>query len=96
MFVFSNYVPSAETRYDLAFFFLYFIAANMILNVLYLIVTIVKKIYSACRSFITRRNTKKSREMSVQPNSVEKSKELVTPIQVNITEQFLMLSKIGS
>ena len=86
MFVFTNYVPSPETRYDLAFFFLYLIAADMILNVLYLILTIVKKIYSACRSFITKRNAKKVLEMSVQPKGAEKIQELVTPpIRVNLT-----------
>ena len=55
MFVFSNYVPSAETRYELAFYFLYFIAGNMVINVIFSIVTIIKRIYDACRSFFIRR-----------------------------------------
>lgn len=59
MFLFSNYVPKAESRYDLAYFFLYVVAADVVLNVLYLIYTIVQKIYLTCRNVFTRRRAKK-------------------------------------
>ena len=68
MFLFSNYVPNVETRYDLAYLFLYFVAADMVLNVLYLVLTVVKKIYYACRSYFTRRQAKKDRAMNVEPD----------------------------
>ena len=67
MFIFSDYVPSAETRYELAFLFLYLIAADMILNVLYLIFTIVTKIYSACHNFFTKRKAKQVMPIHVSP-----------------------------
>ena len=65
MFLFSNYVPDANTRYDLAYFVLYFIAADMVLNVLFLVFTIIRKIYQACRNYFTRRQAKKDRAMNV-------------------------------
>lgn len=65
MFLFSYYVPSAEDRYDLAYIFLYFIAFNMTLNVLYLVFTIERKIHSACRSFFIRRRARKAKAMNV-------------------------------
>ena len=68
MFLFSNYVPNAETRYDLAYLFLYFVATNMVLNVLYLVFTIVRKIYYASRNYFTRRQAKKDRAMNIQPD----------------------------
>ena len=42
MFHYSLFVGSAETRYNLAFYFLYLVAADLIINVLYLVYTVVK------------------------------------------------------
>ena len=65
MFQFSNYVPRAEDRYDLAYNFLYVVAVDIVLNIVFLIFTIVKKIFLACRGFLTRRKAKKSLDMNV-------------------------------
>lgn len=66
MFLFSLYVPSAEIRYELAYFFLYLIAADMVLNVFYLVITVLEKVYGACRSCIARCRAKKNRLMNVR------------------------------
>ena len=65
MFLFSNYVPNADTRYDLAYLVLYLIAADIVLNVLFLVFTIVRKIYQACRKYFIRRQAKKDRAINV-------------------------------
>ena len=51
LFHYSDYVVNPETRYDLAYYFLYIVATDIVINVLFLIYMIVKKIYMACRSF---------------------------------------------
>lgn len=66
MFVFSNYVPSAEVRYELAYFFLYLIAADVVLNVLYLVYSITTKVYRACRSKCARHIASKAIKMNVK------------------------------
>ena len=42
MFHYSLFVGDPETRYDLAFYFMYLVAADIVVNVLYLIYTLVK------------------------------------------------------
>ena len=56
MFHYSEYIPSAEKRYDLAFYFLYLVAIDVILNVLLLIYIVVKRIYVAIKDYFVRRS----------------------------------------
>ena len=75
MFHFTEYVNDPATRYLLAFNFLYFVASDIILNILVLIFTILKKIYSACRSFFVNRRAKKNMEHKTQAE-IERNNEL--------------------
>lgn len=50
MFHFTLFVNDAETRYELAWYFLYFVAVDIAVNILIFLYIIVKKIYSACRA----------------------------------------------
>ena len=58
LFWFTNYVPQADTRYDLGWYVLYFIGADIALNVGFLIFNLVKKIYVAIRTAIYRHKAK--------------------------------------
>ena len=58
LFHYSDFVGSPDTRYDLGFYFMYLIAIDIIFNVVFLIYTVVKKIYLEIRSFFVRRRTK--------------------------------------
>ena len=45
MFQFTAFVPDPELRYGLAYYFLYFVGVDVAINVLYLVYTLIKKIY---------------------------------------------------
>ena len=55
IFNFTNFVADPLERYQLGWYFLYFIAFNVIVNVAVLIYTIGKKIYIAARSYFLER-----------------------------------------
>ena len=56
MFHFTMFVEDAQTRYDLGWRFLYFIGADVALNVLFLFYFVGSKIYKACkRKFMARK-----------------------------------------
>ena len=82
MFHFTEYVTDPATRYLLAFNFLYFIAADIILNILVLIFVIIKKIFSACMSFFARRRAKKNMEQKTQAE-IKNKNELKNVLQVD-------------
>ena len=65
MFHFTEFVTQPETRYDLAFYFLYFVAVDIALNVSILIFTIMRKIYMAVRRKYMQRKAKKMKNMKV-------------------------------
>ena len=62
MFLFSAYVPEPELRYDLAYYFLYFVGFDMAINIIYLVYTLVTKIYLALRTFLSKRRAKKLKD----------------------------------
>lgn len=66
MFHYTEYVGSPETRYDLAFYFMYFIGVDVALNVLLLVYNIIKKVIQAIQMAV-----KKSKAKSVQQKKVQ-------------------------
>lgn len=65
MFLFSAYVPEPELRYDLAYYFLYFVGFDMAINIIYLVYTLVTKIYLALRTFLSKRRAKKLKDLQI-------------------------------
>ena len=79
MFHYTEFVASPDTRYDLGLSFMYLVAADVILNVLFLIYVVVKKIYMACRSIFVRRRARQNMLLKVQQSkqqAIEKKKTL--------------------
>ena len=66
MFHYTQFVESPETRYELAYYFLYLVAADVVLNVLFLVYSIVKKVFSACKNFFVNRKSKNNMALRVQ------------------------------
>lgn len=61
LFWFTAFVPAPQTRYDLAWHFMYFISADIFFNLLILIFSLVRKVYCTIRTAIYMRNAKKVR-----------------------------------
>ena len=59
MFHFTHFVGDPETRYELAWYFLYFVGVNIAVNFLIFLYIIVKKIYNSCRLCCLKRKAKK-------------------------------------
>ena len=66
MFHFTEFVARPETRYDLAFYFLYFVAADIALNVSILIFTILRKICIVIKRKYVQRKAEKMKNMKVE------------------------------
>ena len=64
MFWFTFYVPGPETRYDLAWYFLYVIGADIAINVLTLLFIVSRKIIHAVRAAILKRRMTKVQNKS--------------------------------
>ena len=62
MFHFSGFVAEPELRYDLAYYFLYFVGVDVAINVLYLGYFLIDKIYRAIRTCLSKRRAKKLQE----------------------------------
>ena len=58
MFHFTEFVTDPEDRYNLAFYFLYFVAFDVALNVILLVFTLLKKIFLALKLCCLRRIAK--------------------------------------
>ena len=59
MFLFTDYVKDPKQRNDFAWYYLYFIAADVLANVAVLIYILIKKIYQAIRrAFLKKRLAK--------------------------------------
>lgn len=58
MFHFTEFVTDPEDRYDLAFYFLYFVAVDVALNVALLVFTLLKKIFLSIKRCCLRRIAK--------------------------------------
>ena len=59
MFHFTEFVAAPETRYDLGYYFMYFVSIDVMLNVALLIFTILKKIVQALKNFCRKRLAKR-------------------------------------
>lgn len=65
MFHYTEYVGEPETRYDLGYYFMYFIAVDIALNVLLLLFNILKKIFLAIRNAFFRSKAKSMQQKKV-------------------------------
>ena len=59
MFQFTLYVDDAQIRYDQGWRFIYFIGADVALNIMFLLYFVVSKIYQACKRKFMERRAKK-------------------------------------
>ena len=59
MFIYTNYVESPVIRYDLAWYFLYLMGFNCIVNVLIMFIVVGKKLYVAARKWYVNRSSYK-------------------------------------
>lgn len=73
MFLFTDYVDSPETRYTFGWYFLYFLAADVALNVLVLLYILSSKVWTAGRRFHLRKKALEMAKRRVQDQN-EKSK----------------------
>ena len=58
MFLFTYYVNDAVVRYDMGFYFLYFVAMNITINLAVLLVIIGRKIFVKIKSYFKQRQFK--------------------------------------
>jgi len=58
MFLFTNYVPDPQMRYDMGQKVLYLVACNIVLNLLVLLAILIKKICSGVSTWKTKRKNK--------------------------------------
>lgn len=65
MFHFTEYVDSPLVRHQLGWYYLYFVALNVCLNVLVLVYVLVNKIYQAARRWFIKRKKMKLARMRV-------------------------------
>ena len=66
MFHFTEFVAAPETRYDLGYYFMYFVSIDVILNVVLLIYTILKKFVQALRNCCRKRLAKKMANQRIE------------------------------
>ena len=59
MFLFTDYVRDPRQRNDFAWYYLYFIFADVVANVAFLIFTLVKKVYQAIRRIFLKKRLAK-------------------------------------
>ena len=65
MFHFTGFVADPQERYDLAWYFIYFVAADVAFNILFLFYHIGRKIYVAARLMFLKRRLKKEANRKV-------------------------------
>lgn len=66
MFLFTYYVNDAVVRYDMGFYFLYFVALNIAINLAVLLVMITRKIIAKIKSFFKQRQFKNAMKVRMQ------------------------------
>ena len=76
----TQFVESPEQRYDLGWYFLYFVAFNVGVNILFVIYITIKKIYQKIRICCFKRQAKNQKDIVIAPKKAEieqaeKSKE---------------------
>ena len=65
MFLFTQFVPDVQSRYDMGGRVLYLVAVNIIINFLVLIAILVKKIYTSIRLWLIKRHNKIAGEKAI-------------------------------
>ena len=87
MFWFTTFVGDPMLRYDLAWKFMIFIGANIVLNVSILLFSILRKVYQACKIAYLRRVSKANMEKRVQQDSNKEESKM----EFNVEEEKEML-----
>jgi len=77
MFHYSEFVASPETRYDLGFYFMYLVAVDVILNMLFLLYIVVKRIYMACKSIFIKAKARQNIKTKVQESQLANKKRKI-------------------
>ena len=77
MFLFTNYVPEAQTRYDMGRKLLYLVLANISLNLIVLILSLLIKICKAGRNWYIKRQNRIAVEKANKRGAV---KSAIRPI----------------
>ena len=62
LFLFTDFIPSAEDRLNYGYAILYFVGLNLALNLIVFITSIAFKIYSAVKKALLKRKMKKALE----------------------------------
>ena len=75
MFLFTNYVPDVQSRYDMGGRVLYLVAVNIIINFLVLIAILVKKIYTIMRLWLIKRHNRIEGEKAIIRRALKASQE---------------------
>ena len=75
MFLFTNYVPDVQSRYDMGGRVLYLVAVNIIINFLVLIAILVKKIYTIVRLWLIKRHNRIEGEKAIIRRALKASQE---------------------
>ena len=65
MFHYTEFVADADTRYKLGFYFMYLVAIDVVLNVIFLFYFLAKKIYLAIRAFLIKRKVAQAMALKV-------------------------------
>ena len=78
MFIFSQYVDEPKKRYDLAWGWLYLIAADIAINILVMFYVIGKKIYIGVRQYFVKRKAKKAMQVRVKNREEQMAKKAQT------------------
>ena len=66
MFLFSPYVNDPVVRYDMGHYFLYFVAFNILVNLIILVMIISRKIYKLLRGLYLKHKFKKALKIRLQ------------------------------
>ena len=66
LYIYTNYVDSPTTRYELAWYFLYLMAFVCIVNILFMFYVIFSKIYQAIRKAYLKRVHKRNIDLKIQ------------------------------
>lgn len=75
MFHFTDYVEDPLKRYELGWYFLYFVAVNVIFNVLILFYVLGNKIFVAARRWYLKRKARKLAELRIQAQAALDAKK---------------------
>ena len=76
MFLFTNYVGQAQTRYDMEQKVLYLLAANILINLVVLVAELLKGVYKAIRIWYLKRRNKIKNDKAIVERHMKNSKDL--------------------